>query len=863
MHYSNITAEEYLRQKNIEFKKEGSELKLKCLFNDCDHDSKEDELHLYMDSTTGLYHCKKCNATGNLVTLARHLGDSVNASTESKPVVEKPKFVFNPAMVEIWHKKLSEKNRKYLNDRGITNELIDINQIGENSYFDKKHNENVSFITIPIRDEYGKVIFVKKRRDPESEEGAKYLFYPKGSEAALFGAHNLEHAKSTVFICEGEFDAMVLESQGGIAVSSTAGAGTFKDEWIEKFFAVLELEEIFICYDNDKPGEDGARMVAEKLSRIECLKIYIVSLPKELNGEAEKTDITDYFVRQKGTIEELLAYAQPYAKEEQQKELKEEPMPNVTTNEFQSYECRKDGYTWIFEKRKLQIRRESDKIIVFSDIFRSEYFWHSFENQEKVRKALIKIGVCEDKKQAETLAVEVFSKVRTDWKMESEAEKEAKKQEELTSKLIANRKITLDEVHEAVSKIGIYQKELLDIIIAIIISASPALRTKPPLWLMIVGSPSSIKTELVKLFDLLVKTIILYVDSMTENAFCSGYVSPDGGETNDLLPLLNQKCFIVKDYTTIFSLNEDTLKRILGDLTSIFDESFNKHSATRGSVQYNSLFSQIGCITPSVINKHQRYMNQLGARFLSYRVPELSDEEERVGFEIAWSDCDGISREEIIENARVVASSYCFQLLEKLPSTTLKNESAEIRKKINDLTKFIARARGLADTIESSYKDSKGEVRIGREVVDKQVEHPWRAFRQIRALARCLAIVRGKDEVTLEEIETVTNVAMSSMPVQRAKALAVFKDQREISAKELSEKLEIGMRTSQRILKELFVLKILDKIQYQRGVDLGGFVNSYFPVKEFEDILLAKPTEMVVQVPQISQQGQVSAKTLF
>lgn len=848
-----------MRQKNIDFKKEGTELKLKCQFNDCDRDSRADESHLYMDSVTGQYHCKKCNATGNLITFARHRGDSVGMNTEQKPKAEKPKPVFNPKIVDVCHQKLSPRIRKYLNDRGITDELIGKYKIGENTY------KNVTRITIPIGDENGKHIFIKTRRDPQSDEGYKYLFYPKGNDATLFGAHNLEHAKSSVFICEGEFDAMVLESQDAIAVSSTAGAGTFKDDWVEKYFAVLDLEEVFICYDNDKPGEDGARMVAEKLSRIEGLKIYIITLPKELNGQADKTDITDYFVKHKGTIDGLLTFAELYVKNNPDSNDETPSVPSVSVpDDIKSYECKKDDYTWIFEKRKLQIKRSSDNAVVFSDIFRSEYFWQVFDNQEKTRKAVAKVGMY-DKKTAEAVTVEVFSEVRTAWKEESAEEREAKKIDDKISKLITNREVTLTEVHEVVSKIGIYPKELLDIIIAIVISSSEPLKTKPPLWLMIVGNPSSIKTELVKLVDYLTGAMVYYVDSMTENAFCSGYVQSDGSETKDLLPLLDGLCLIVKDFTTIFSLNEDTLKKILGDLTSIFDENFSKFTATRGKIEYNSLFSQIGCITPAVMNRHQRYMNQLGPRFMSYCIPELTDDAEKQGFEIAWS---GQDRKEIIENARVITSSFCFQLLQKLPNMKLKEESDEIKERINNMAKFVARARGVVISRNSQFTNNKGERVNYLEVIEKQVEHPWRAFQQLRSLARCLAIVRGKVEVSMEEIEAIGSVALSSMPTDRARALSVFKEQRDIDAKTMSEKLEISMRSAQRLLKELVALRILDRIQVQKGMGLdSGLVNMHFPVKEFEEILLAKQEDQTMPVVQISaqesQKGEICVEALF
>ncbi|MEK7855676.1 MAG: hypothetical protein AAB288_06275, partial [Acidobacteriota bacterium] len=119
---------------------------------------------------------------------------------------------------------------------------------------------------------------------------------------------------------------------------------------------------------------------------------------------------------------------------------------------------------------------------------------------------------------------------------------------------------------------------------------------------------------------------------MTENAFASGYMPLDGSPPKDLLARLNGKLLLVRDLTTLFSLNEESLKKILGDMTSIFDGEFEKFTATRGLVAYKALFPFVGCITPAILNRHHTYVHQLGSRFMFYRVPIASDEERRRGF---------------------------------------------------------------------------------------------------------------------------------------------------------------------------------------------------------------------------------------
>ena len=141
---------------------------------------------------------------------------------------------------------------------------------------------------------------------------------------------------------------------------------------------------------------------------------------------------------------------------------------------------------------------------------------------------------------------------------------------------------------------------------------------------------------------------------------------PDGSDPDDLLPLLDGKCFVIKDLTTIFSLKEDTIKKILGDMTSIFDGKFQKFTATRGEISYSSQFSMLSCITPAILSKHHRYMHQLGGRFFFVRMPELTEEMRNRGHEIAWDTTD---RKKRILTARQIVSTYCHQISEKALST--------------------------------------------------------------------------------------------------------------------------------------------------------------------------------------------------
>jgi hypothetical protein len=293
MNLKDITIRDYLTQKSIPFRESAGELVTKCLFSNCDEDSRGNEAHLYFNPETSQYDCKKCGAKGNLQTLAKHFGD----------FTEKPKAGagFNVDLVEKCHSELPEHIRKYLNARGITDTVIDAYKLGYGQFYRKQ------WITIPIKDLYGNYSFFKLRQDPD--HGSEKITYPKGIEAQLYDWENLTKPNYRVLICEGELDRLLLESQKISAITSTHGAGTFKEEWVEKLNKNQEIKEVYICFDNDEAGRKGAERVAKMVEKV-GYQTFIITLPQEVGAGG---DITDYFTKFNGSSDDLFGkYAKPY-----------------------------------------------------------------------------------------------------------------------------------------------------------------------------------------------------------------------------------------------------------------------------------------------------------------------------------------------------------------------------------------------------------------------------------------------------------------------------------------------------------------------------------------------------------------------
>lgn len=406
--------------------------------------------------------------------------------------------------------------------------------------------------------------------------------------------------------------------------------------------------------------------------------------------------------------------------------------------------------------------------------------------------------------------------------------------EKRAQNLIKDRAVNSGEVMEAMAKTALLPPELVEIAMAVHISS--AFRFNPPLWLLIIGVPSSSKTALINLLSIAENSYML--DTLTENAFMSGFVPKNGGETEDLLPKLDGKCFMVKDLTTIFSMNEDTVKKLLGDLTSIFDGEYAKFTATRGELHCKALFSMIGCVTPAILNKHHTYVRQLGPRFFFVAIPELTDIESKKGFLIARRTKK--ERENDLATAQLLASSFCSQKIEQIknesPEISFTDESLEVW--IEEAAQLLARGRGLAVVKRESFINEKQEEIEYYDTNDVQIEQPWRIYNQLKSLACSLAFLRGRKVVERQDLDTLRSVLISTMPVDRSAVLKQLIRSAGLTAKEIGEQLGRSSSAIRETLKEMEAVGLVDYYLHPNPGETKP-PKRYFILEKFTEILQA------------------------
>jgi twinkle protein len=133
----------------------------------------------------------------------------------------------------------------------------------------------------------GELLLIKKL-NINRHEGKKVIsLTDKECEMCLFGWQAIDLAARTLVICEGEIDAMSLVQYGYNAVSIPMGVNN--DQWIENDFDMLAIyDEIYLCMDNDAPGQKAAHIFAQRLGNFRCRNVI---LPKKDANECLQAGI--------------------------------------------------------------------------------------------------------------------------------------------------------------------------------------------------------------------------------------------------------------------------------------------------------------------------------------------------------------------------------------------------------------------------------------------------------------------------------------------------------------------------------------------------------------------------------------------
>jgi DNA primase len=179
---------------------------------------------------------------------------------------------------------ISDEALAYLAGRGISEETAARYQIGTIVNPIEGHQMYEGWISIPYMTALGLCVGFKFRR---LDDGKPKYGSPVGQKSHLFNVLATMSATKSIVICEGEFDAIVMEANCGVPAVGVPGVAAWKP-YYSKLFNGFDV--VYIVGDNDVK-EDGSNPGMEFSRRVagEVLNSQIVQLPPGM-------DITDFYL---------------------------------------------------------------------------------------------------------------------------------------------------------------------------------------------------------------------------------------------------------------------------------------------------------------------------------------------------------------------------------------------------------------------------------------------------------------------------------------------------------------------------------------------------------------------------------------
>jgi DNA primase catalytic core len=319
----------------VPLKKKGANYVGLCPFH------KEKTPSFTVNPKTSLYHCFGCDAGGDVIgfvckmdnisfreavdKLNRHAPTGNRKSKDAPPAVGSahPEPSINRThllnrVVAFYHKTFCEdpRAREYLRTRGIADNAIFsdftigysngtllntipdegdiIAALKEIGILNEKGNELFyGCVVFPLFDENKDCVGLYGRRIVLSDSegtGPAHLYLP-GPRRGVFNFHAAKRSKS-IILTESIIDALTLYNAGFRDVIPCYGVNGFTPDHLD-LITRSQVKEVYICFDRDDAGKDGAEKIAAQLKE-KSIDPYIVQLPAL--ESPDKVDINTFFI---------------------------------------------------------------------------------------------------------------------------------------------------------------------------------------------------------------------------------------------------------------------------------------------------------------------------------------------------------------------------------------------------------------------------------------------------------------------------------------------------------------------------------------------------------------------------------------
>ncbi len=326
-----------------------------------------------------------------------------------------------------------------------------------------------------------------------------------------------------------------------------------------------------------------------------------------------------------------------------------------------------------------------------------------------------------------------------------------------------------------------------------------------PLWLNLIGPPSTSKTELLRAFD--GHPAAKFISNITPATLVSGILPKNGRPDPSLLPQLNDKMVVLKDFTTILSMRQEQQTEIIAQLRECYDGQYSKIFGNGKEINWRGKFGLVAACTP-VWDKHYGIIGSMGDRFLLYRTEHTDGG--RMGLQ-----AQKIVGQEERMRAEISKAVHAFvNQFDKLDSLQFQKDEA-VNLAIISLACFVAYGRCAVD------RDRNQAV-----TYQPMPEGTPRLVKQFMQIGMGLSLAYQRRCIDADVYRVVKKIGCDLVPVQRlrligelyrTKTFEALNNWRETT--DLGDTLSIPGATARLNLEDMMVVGILNR---KRGESDGG-----------------------------------------
>ena len=309
-----------------------------------------------------------------------------------------------------------------------------------------------------------------------------------------------------------------------------------------------------------------------------------------------------------------------------------------------------------------------------------------------------------------------------------------------------------------------------------------------PVWLLLVGAPSTGKSEILRaLFGC---EGVHPLGGFTANTFASGFEKVKVGL---LETLPSEITLIVKDFGTLLSMRHEDKALILQQLREIYDGEYKKEYGNGKVVHWKGRMGLLGAVTTNIENYHS-VIGELGNRYIFYRCEPNATHRQDIAT-LALND----------EGAESQMRTEIATAFKKVLDNTLQAKLVTIP---NEIKQGLARLADLTSRLRSPVSRNPYDKTVNYQ---PDIEGPARLAKAFAKLGKGLSALRGRLVMTSGEYEVIKRVAMDTVSKRRITIVHYLADKDWRRTKEIASDLAMPQTTTTLELEDLSMIGVLDR----------------------------------------------------